>query len=118
MAQHPRSPLRDRTDERWMAFAACRGRGHLFFPPLAERPQARVKREARARALCDICPVQAPCKLYARVHREYGFWGGESEEGRTVAGYAVPNPIGGRRRRDVAAPAAERTDRDVLGEAS
>jgi WhiB family transcriptional regulator, redox-sensing transcriptional regulator len=85
--------------EEWMDRAACRDRGALFFPPLAERPQARARREAKARAICAACPVELPCRMFARKHREYGFWGGESEEERTAAGYSVPNPIGGRRRR-------------------
>jgi WhiB family transcriptional regulator, redox-sensing transcriptional regulator len=83
----------------WMSAAACRGRGHLFFPPLAERPQARVKREMQARAVCDACPVATPCQRYARENREYGFWGGESETSRAIAGFPPPNPIGLRSRR-------------------
>ena len=31
----------------WMAGGSCRGRTSVFFPPYAERPQARVRREAR-----------------------------------------------------------------------
>ncbi len=79
--------------------AACKGRGHLFFPPLAERPQTRAKREARAAEVCRSCPVLDPCRLYARHRREYGFWGGESEEQRGDAGFPVPSPIGDRARR-------------------
>jgi len=71
--------------------AACRGHPDLFFAPHAERPQARVRREARARRLCGACPVAAPC-------REYGFWGGESEEERHRAGFTIPSPIGVRSR--------------------
>lgn len=82
-----------------MAHAACKGQTQLFFPPLAERPQARVRREARAAQVCAECPVLAPCRLFARLHREYGFWGGESEQERGDAGYPVPAPIGGRARR-------------------
>ncbi len=74
----------------------CRGQTEMFFPPRAERPQARVRREARARQLCARCPVLLECRWYARAHREYGFWGGESEEERAAAGYPVPSPIGGR----------------------
>jgi WhiB family redox-sensing transcriptional regulator len=80
----------------WMDLAACKGQTHLFFPPLAERPQARARREARARRFCDICPVQGVCRQFAREHAEYGLWGGEAEDERTLAGYPVPNPIGGR----------------------
>jgi WhiB family transcriptional regulator, redox-sensing transcriptional regulator len=100
------------TQQEWMDFAACSGDGSLFFPPLSERPQARVRREAKARAICETCAVQEPCRTYARVHREYGYWGGESEEERTAAGYSVPNPIGGRRRR-TAQREAGATDTDL-----
>ena len=82
----------------WMASSACRGYTAIFFAPHAERPQARVRREARARLICQACPVLDECRTYARVNREYGFWGGESEEDRVLAGYSVPWPIGVRRR--------------------
>jgi len=87
------------TQQAWMAHAACRGQTALFFPPLAERPQARARREAKAEAICLECPVMRQCRLFARLHREYGYWGAESEEERAAAGYAVPSPIGGRARR-------------------
>jgi WhiB family transcriptional regulator, redox-sensing transcriptional regulator len=82
----------------WMDEAACRGHLDLFFPPRAERPQARVRREAHARRLCGACPVAGLCKEFARRNREYGFWGGESEEERHLAGFTVPSPIGVRSR--------------------
>lgn len=83
----------------WMDDAVCKGRTHLFFPPKAERPQARVRREAQARKLCHSCPVQTQCQAFARDHREYGYWGGESEEERHLAGFTVAAPIGVRSRR-------------------
>ncbi|MBI2710692.1 MAG: WhiB family transcriptional regulator [Actinobacteria bacterium] len=83
----------------WMAQAMCKGRSELFFAPHAERPQARVRREARARTVCQTCPVVFECRRFARDHLEHGFWGGESEEERILAGYPVPNPIGGRSQR-------------------
>ena len=92
-------PLRY-TQQEWMVCAACHGHTALFFPPRAERPQARVRREAKARKICMNCPVLAPCRWYARRNREYGFWGGESEEERGTAGFPVPAPIGGRATRD------------------
>ena len=82
----------------WMETAACKGRTHLFFPPKAERPQARVRREAQARLLCRTCPVNEECQSFARENREYGFWGGESEEERHLAGFTVAAPIGVRAR--------------------
>lgn len=82
----------------WREHAACKGRTELFFPPKAERPQARARREAQADLLCTSCPVRIPCRRYARENREYGYWGGESEEDRHVAGYTVAAPIGVRAR--------------------
>src|SRR5690242_17188994 len=82
----------------WNDEAACRGQPDLFFAPRAERPQARVRREAKARRLCEACPVSVPCRAFARDHREYGFWGGESEEERHRAGFTIPAPIGVRSR--------------------
>lgn len=85
------------TDD-WMAHGVCKGKTNVFFPPRAERPQARVRREAQARLICQTCPVIAPCRSFARANREYGFWGGESEEERHLAGYTVAAPIGVRAR--------------------
>jgi WhiB family redox-sensing transcriptional regulator len=78
----------------WTGDAACRGETSLFFAPAGERPEARVVREARARAICLTCPVMEPCRQWAREQREYGFWGGESEEERAAAGYRVDMPVG------------------------
>lgn len=83
----------------WRDDAACIGRTALFFPPKAERPQARSRREAKAQRLCDECPVSHLCRDFARSHREYGFWAGESEEERHLAGFTVSAPIGIRARR-------------------
>ena len=60
----------------------------------AEVVERRAQREARARMLCERCPVMLPCRAWARDNREYGFWGGESEEDRAAAGYRVAIPIG------------------------
>ncbi|MGQ0616064.1 MAG: WhiB family transcriptional regulator [Acidimicrobiia bacterium] len=75
---------------RWVAEAACAGHTRLFFAPLAERPQARARRETKARRICDGCPVLAECRVHARRNGEYGFWGGESEEERAEALQGVP----------------------------
>ena len=32
--------------------------------------------------------------FHTRENREYGFWGGESEEDRAMAGYRVDMPVG------------------------
>jgi WhiB family transcriptional regulator, redox-sensing transcriptional regulator len=78
----------------WTADAACCGQTELFFAPAGERPEARTSRESKARAVCNSCAVIAPCRDWARQHREYGFWGGESEEERAAAGFRVDMPVG------------------------
>jgi WhiB family redox-sensing transcriptional regulator len=81
-----------------MDLAACKGHTPLFFAPKAERPQARARRETRARRICTVCPVVDECRTFAREHHEYGFWAGESEEDRHLAGFTVSAPIGVRAR--------------------
>ena len=78
----------------WTGNAACRGQNELFFAPAGERPETRMVREAKARAVCATCTVLTPCREWARENREYGFWGGESEEERAAAGYRVDMPVG------------------------
>ncbi len=81
-------------DQSWRYFAACRDQLHLFFARKAERPEARARREAKARKLCMSCPVQLTCRDFARENHQYGFWGGESESERHLAGFSLPAPIG------------------------
>jgi WhiB family redox-sensing transcriptional regulator len=80
----------------WFNSASCKGKSHLFFGNAAERPQAKVRREAIAAALCAECPVARPCRDFARKHSEHGFWGGESEDARYNLGY-LKDPIISRR---------------------
>ena len=82
----------------WMDVAACAGHSELFFAPFAERPEARVRREAAARVICHGCVGLTSCRDYARSNRELGFWGGESEDERHAAGYRLIAPIGVRAR--------------------
>src|SRR5919201_6168827 len=78
----------------WTTEAACQGQTRLFFAPAGERPEARAVREAQARRVCASCPALVECRQWARDHREYGFWGGESEEERAAAGFRVDMPVG------------------------
>lgn len=80
-------PIRIPGREPWMADALCRGRTQLFFGIAGERPERRIRREARARKLCHGCPVLDECRTLARTSGENGFWGGETEEERAAAGY-------------------------------
>ena len=78
----------------WMDHASCKGRTTLFFGVAGERPERRVRREVAAKAMCDACPVNIACRELARDNRENGYWGGENEEQRHLAGYKVIAPIG------------------------
>ena len=82
------------SDDAWMNDAACSGLTDIFFPPLAERPQARLQRETKARMVCLECRALETCRAFARENHEYGFWGGESEEERHAAGFHLIAPIG------------------------
>lgn len=96
----------------WMSGAACSGKSDLFFAPFAERPEARVRREAKARVICQGCEAVAMCREYARTNRELGFWGGESESERSDAGFPPTTPIIGRKR------VAEERARSAMARAS
>lgn len=79
----------------WVAQAACQGRRQWFFDSYRETQNQRAKREAIAGMFCQACPVILECRDAARLNREHGFWGGESEEDRTRAGY-MPRSTGRR----------------------
>ena len=96
----------------WMTGAACNGKSDLFFAPFAERPEARVRREAKARSICQTCDAMTMCRQYARTNRELGFWGGESESERSDAGFPPTTPIIGRKR------VAEERARSAMAQAS
>ena len=70
----------------WRERAHCKGSTRLFFPPKAERPQARARREAKAIRLCSECEVREPCQQSARGTFEYSFGVGESSK-RHLAGF-------------------------------
>ncbi|NIR37006.1 MAG: WhiB family transcriptional regulator, partial [Actinobacteria bacterium] len=56
-------------------------------PSTAERKDERERRENKAKAICQVCPVQVDCLEFAMEIREpYGIWGGLTEtERRQVA---------------------------------
>lgn len=64
--------------------AACAGVDpNTFFPEPGGNTTA-----ARAKAICDNCPVRAACLQWAKAEKEEGIWGGttqEEREGRTPA---------------------------------
>ena len=65
----------------WHDRAACRGHAGLFFAPDRERLADRQAREAAARSLCQLCPVQPECLAEGLGHK-FGTWGGLTEEDR------------------------------------
>jgi WhiB family redox-sensing transcriptional regulator len=68
----------------WQMRGACRGMDSaFFFHPEGERGSARVSREARAKQVCQGCPVLEQCRRHAlAVEEPYGVWGGLSESER------------------------------------
>ncbi|RYE39244.1 MAG: WhiB family transcriptional regulator [Hyphomicrobiales bacterium] len=68
----------------WRVRAACRGAElSVFFSPDGERRGARDRREARARQICQACPVLVRCRDHALTAGEsYGVWGGMTESDR------------------------------------
>jgi len=78
-------------DYSWIEHAACKGMTHLFYGHVSERPQATHKREEKARKICNTCDVFEQCRNYARSNREYGFWAGENEYDRSLAGFGPAN---------------------------
>jgi WhiB family redox-sensing transcriptional regulator len=71
--------------DEWQNSALCRGNhAHLFFPPSTfERKDDRERREMRAKAICNVCPVMSECRTYAVAIREpFGIWGGMTENDR------------------------------------
>lgn len=71
----------------------CIGKSHLFFGKHAERPQARVRREEKAKTVCINCPKIVDCRDYARSNNEfYGVWGGETESERYNSGFMKDVP--------------------------
>jgi WhiB family redox-sensing transcriptional regulator len=66
----------------WQDRAACEGMDPLLFfgPDNEPRPEREI-REAKAKAVCQLCPVRVQCLDYAlRKPIRHGIWGGLNEE--------------------------------------
>ena len=75
------------SEEDWQLQAACRGPGAapFFPPPHFERKDDRLRREAKAKAICGSCRVRESCLEYELQIREpHGVWGGYNEAERKV----------------------------------
>jgi WhiB family redox-sensing transcriptional regulator len=74
--------IAERSGQVWYLKALCRGpQAAVFFPPTQpEGKEERLDREAAAKSMCALCPVQRPCLDYAiRIREPHGIWGGLSE---------------------------------------
>lgn len=74
-------------DTSWQEQAACRGPGaEAFYPPEnGERRNERRRREQRAIAICNTCPVVDHCLAYAiHIRERHGVWGATGETERRV----------------------------------
>ena len=74
----------------WAERGRCRGADpKQFHAPFGEDAADRLVREDIVKQLyCAHCEVVTQCRTWAREHREYGVWGGESEAERAAAGFA------------------------------
>ena len=69
----------------WQEEAACREHDNLLFfgPDQGESELEKQGREARAKAICQRCPVSAPCLEFAmETNQKYGIWGGLTDKER------------------------------------
>ena len=74
----------------WAERGRCRGADpKQFHAPFGEDAHDRIVRETDVKTrYCAHCDVVTMCRDWARDHREYGVWGGESEAERAAAGFA------------------------------
>lgn len=70
----------------WVTGAPCGEHPELFFPPdsdSAEHAELRRNRVARAKEICEDCPVRIECNEYAEAKRiDFGVWAGIDRERR------------------------------------
>jgi hypothetical protein len=95
----------------WRSAAACKSAPGLFFGPDGETGSERERREAKAKAVCAVCPVSAECfRLFRAIGAEDGVWGGlgEADRGRSYASSRSHKPAGERERLEAIRAAGER----------
>lgn len=97
-----------RDTSNWYEHAACAGRPtHWWFPADDGRTPTQLRADTdKALAICNTCPVQAPCAATGR-REPLGIWGGRSPaaEAHAIAVrqrpgkrlYGVPLPRDNRR---------------------
>lgn len=66
----------------WWQHAACRSAEADLFFPISEKGRSQLD-TARAKAVCERCPVCPQCLDYAlAAGQQHGIWGGLTEEER------------------------------------
>jgi WhiB family transcriptional regulator, redox-sensing transcriptional regulator len=65
----------------WRDEAGCLGMDYELFFPLGSTGPA-VEQIARAKAVCQDCPVMQECLEWALRTGQYGIWGGQTEDER------------------------------------
>lgn len=78
-------------DEQPLALTPCGTRPGLFYDVDGEDVEARERREAAAKALCMSCEIMSACRDRARLAREHGVWGAETDAERALLGYGPPD---------------------------
>lgn len=75
-------PVHDQWD--WQDQGACKYEDpESFFLEYNERGSSKRKKEIKAVAICNTCPVIQQCREHAlRVPEIYGVWGGLTEDQR------------------------------------
>ena len=69
----------------WQEQAACRDYDNILFfgPDQGESEIEKQAREARAKMVCQGCPVAEPCLEFAmETNQKYGIWGGLTDKER------------------------------------
>ena len=76
----------------WRLSAACRDEDpRLFFHETGEPSQFRQFREARAKAICNSCPVQLRCLVFRLSFKDQldeAIWAGKDGEERKALRHA------------------------------
>ncbi|MEV0674853.1 WhiB family transcriptional regulator [Mycobacterium sp. NPDC050441] len=94
-----RLPIPESASPDWRSQGNCRDVDPMvFYGPDRERAAARRRRVARAKAICQSCPVQRAClKQSLRFPERHGVWGGltADERGDILTGLSPTGSEGG-----------------------
>lgn len=95
MAETSRLPAPVAQAWEWQRRGNCRNMdSSVFFHPDGERGPARENRAAKAKTICQSCPVIVQCRHHAlTVQEPFGVWGGLDEtERHEIIAHAARTP--------------------------